>query len=54
LFQTAFTSAVAAVENEVCVLCIAVGISSVLVQVSSNKEIALAFAGVVIEVRGVL
>ena len=52
LLQTAFTSAVAAVENEVDVLFIAVLISLYRVPASSGKEIALAFAGRLIEVRG--
>ena len=52
LHQTAFASAVAAVENEVGVLFIAVSISLYWVVASSNKSITSAFAGIFIEVRG--
>jgi folate-dependent tRNA-U54 methylase TrmFO/GidA len=54
LLQTAFTSAVAAVENEVgvVVLFTAVSISLYWVVASSNKSITSAFAGIFIEVRG--
>ena len=50
--KTAFASAVAAVKNEVRIFAlIAVGISSVLVPVSSGEEIALARAALDIKVR---
>ena len=54
MLQTAFTSAVAAVENEVgvVVLFTAVSISLYWVVASSNKSITSAFAGIFIEVRG--
>ncbi len=50
LFKAAFTTAVAAVEDEVFVKSIAIGISSCLVLICINKEVALAFAGLLIEV----
>ena len=48
--KTAFTSAVAAVKNEVGVLFITDLIS--LLRFQANKAFALAFAGRLVEVRG--
>ena len=50
LFKAAFTTAVAAVENEVFVESIAIGVCSFLVFVCINKEIALASASLIVEV----
>ena len=50
MFKTTFATAIATVEDEVFVECIAIGISSSLVFVCINKEIALAFTGLFIEV----
>ena len=50
-FEAAFTTAVAAVENEVFVKSITIRVSSFLVSVCiNNKKIALAFAGLFVEV----
>ena len=50
LIKAAFATTFAAVENEVLVERIAIGISSILVIVRRNEEIALAYAGLFIEV----
>ena len=50
LFKAAFATAVVAVENKVLVKSIAIGISSCLFFICINKEVALAFAGLFIEV----